>query len=326
MKKKLSIVLSIMLVSILLVGCGSKGVNLDKYPEQPVTSVVPWSVGGGADLVFRAVANYFPQYADDQTMLISNLEGAASVQGVTEYTTMNADGYNLVTWGTAQTIKTHMQETAYWVTDFEPVGSFVSDSPYILVRTDSGFDTLEDLINYAKENPGELTMGNSGAGGGNHLAAIQFEMAAGIEVNHIAYDGGGASSQGTLGGEVDCSMNMPAEGIASVEAGDLKMLAIMSEGRSDFFPDVPTAKEQGVDVVNEQMRGILVHKDAPEGVAGKLEEIFAELAKDTGFQDSVKELNMNFDYKNAADYKAALKAEDELYKGIIQDAGLGDRY
>lgn len=326
MKRKLNLIVSILLISILLVSCSGSDVDLDNYPDKPVNVVVPWGVGGGADLIFRAVGGYFPRYANDQNMIINNLEGASSVQGITEYTTMNADGYNLITWGTAQTIKTHMQETSYWVTDFEPIASFVSDSPYILVRSDSQFDTLNDLIDYAKANPGELTMGNSGAGGGNHLAAIQFAMAAGIEVNHIAYEGGGASSQATLSGEVDCSMNMPSEGIASVEAGDLKLLTILSEERSPFFPDVPTAKEEGLDVVNQQMRGILIHKDAPEGVAEKLEEIFEDLAQDLDFQNAVKELSMNFEYLGSDEYKEALEAEDELYKGIIQDNGLGDRY
>lgn len=326
MKKVLSVTLSILLVGILLVGCSGGKVNIDKYPDKPVTAVVPWKVGGGADLIFRAVAGQFPKYANNQAMVINNIDGGSSVQGVTEYTTMKSDGFNLITWGTAQTIKTHMQETKYMVTDFKPIASFVSDSPYILVKADSEFESLQDLIDYAKANPGQLTMGNSGAGGGNHLAALQFCIAADIEVNHIAYEGGGASAQGTLGGEVDCSMNMPAEGLPSVESGELRMLAVLSDERSPFFSDVPTAKEQGLDVVNEQMRGILIHKDAPEGVAEKLETIFDELAKDEEFKKAVADLNMNFKYLGAADYENALKTEDELYKGIIKGNKLGDLY
>lgn len=326
MKKILSIGLSFVLMSALLVGCGKSEVNLDKYPDMPVTAVVPWKVGGGADLIFRAVSGNFPKYANKQSMVISNVDGGSSVQGVTEYASMKSDGYKLITWGTAQTIKTHMQETKYSVTDFKPIASFVSDSPYILVKADSPFKTLQDLIDFAKANPGKLTMGNSGAGGGNHLAALQFSLAADIDINHIAYEGGGASAQGTLGGEVNCSMNMPAEGIASVEAGDLRMLAILSKERSSFFPDVPTAKEQGLDVVNEQMRGILIHKDAPVGVAEKLEGIFEQLAQDSEFQKTVAGLNMNFKYLDSKAYEEALKSEDALYKGIIQENKLGDLY
>lgn len=299
---------------------------LASYPASPVTAVVPWKVGGGADLIFRAVAAGFDKYSGGQMLLISNLEGGSSVQGVSEYMTYEPDGYNLITWGTAQTIKTHMQVTSYSVLDFEPICSFVADSPYILVRADSEFETVNDLVEYAKANPGKLTIGNSGAGGGNHLAALQFCMAAGIEANHIAYEGGAASSQATLGGEINCSMNMPAEGLSSVEAGELRMLCILSAERSAFFPEVPTAKECGIDVVNEQARGILIQKDAPEGVAEKLGIIFEQLAADETFQQQVKDLNMNFKYLNAAEYGKLLADEDAMYQDIIKANGLGDRY
>lgn len=296
------------------------------YPEAPVTAVVPWKVGGGADLIFRAVAAGFDKYSDGQTLLISNLEGGSSVQGVSEYMTYDPDGYTVITWGTAQTIKTHMQQTSYSVLDLQPICSFVADSPYILVRADSEFQTVNDIVAYAKANPGKLTIGNSGSGGGNHLAALQFCMAAGIEANHIAYEGGAASAQATLGGEINCSMNMPAEGLSSVEAGELKMLCILSTDRSAFFPDVPTAMECGIDVVNEQTRGILIHKDAPVGVAEKLESIFALVANDAEFQQRVKDLNMNFKYLDSEAYGAILAEEDAMYADIIKANGLGDRY
>ena len=82
-----------------------------EYPERPVTAVVAWGVGGGQDLMVRTVANYFKDYANGQSMVISNIEGGSSVQGVTEYIGYEEDGYNLLSWATAQTIKTQMQET-----------------------------------------------------------------------------------------------------------------------------------------------------------------------------------------------------------------------
>ena len=298
----------------------------DKYPEKPVVAVVAWAPGGATDLMVRAVGKAFKTYSDGQPMLVTNLEGAASVQGVTEYTTFQPDGYNVLTWATAQTVKTHMQETPYSTLDFQPICSFVCDSPYILVKADSPFKTVSDLIEYAKANPGKLTMGNSGAGGGNHLAALQFSIAAGIEVNHIAYTGGGPSAQATLSGEIDCSMTVPAEGLANVEEGELRMLCILAEERSLFFPDVPTAKESGIDVINLQTRGFVIHKDAPAGVAEKLEAICKKIYEDADFQKTLKDLNMNVKFMGIDEYGAALAAEDELYKGIIQSAKLGDKY
>ena len=362
MRKRLSVVISCMLAAAMIAGCGGSGepapttaapteaataapeskaeteapeskeeteaaqAASSDYPNRPVSAVVAWKVGGGQDLMARAVAASFKDYANGQPLVISNVEGGASVQGVTEYMGYEADGYNLLSWATAQTIKTHMQETKYSIDDFQPVANMVSGNPYILVRTDSPFETLGDLVEYAKANPGKLTIGNSGAGGGNHLAALQFCLATGIEANHIGYDGGSASAQATLSGEVDCSVNVPAEGLTSVEAGDLRMLCLLAEERSGFFPDVPTAKELGFDVVNNQDRGFVIHKSVPEETVKQLEAIFKQIAEDEAFQKQAKELNMEVKFLGTDDYAEALKAEDAMYKEIIQKNGLGDKY
>lgn len=296
------------------------------YPTRPVNAMVAWKVGGGQDLMVRAVSAHFKDYANGQALVVNNVDGGSSVQGVTEYMSYEADGYNLLSWATAQTIKTHMQNTQYSVEDFQPVGNMVSGNPYILVRSDSPFETVNDLIEYAKANPGKLTIGNSGAGGGNHLAALQFCLSTGIEANHIGYEGGSASAQATLSGEVDCSMNVPAEGIASVEAGDLRMLCILAEERSEFFPDVPTAKECGVDVVNEQNRGFLIHKSVPAETVKQLENILKQVAEDEAFIQQAKELNMEVKWMGIDEYGEFLAEEDAMYKEIIQSNGLGDKY
>ena len=303
----------------------ASGTN-SEYPERPVTAVVAWGVGGGQDLMVRTVANYFKDYANNQSMVISNIEGGSSVQGVTEYIGYEEDGYNLLSWATAQTIKTHMQETNYSVSDFQPVCNIVSGNPYILVRADSEFETVNDLVEYAKANPGALTIGNSGAGGGNHLAALQFCLEAGIEATHIGYESGSASAQATLSGEVDCSMNVPSEGLANVESGELRMPCILAEERSDFFPDVPTAIEEGINVVNQQNRGFVIHKSVPAEIVQRLEEIFKQIAEDENFQAQAKDLEMEVKWMGTEEYAEYLAQEDELYKGIIQSNGLGDKY
>lgn len=296
------------------------------YPNMPVTLVVPWKVGGGSDVSARAAANVFKNYANGQPLVITNIEGGSGVQGVSEYMTYDPSPYTLLSWATAQTIKTHMQDTKFSAFDFRPICGFVADSPYLLVRSDSPFQTINDLVEYAKENPGELTVGNSGTGGGNHLAALQLCLATGIEVNHIAYEGGAASSSAVLSGEIDCSMNMPAEGLTSVEAGDLRMLCLFAENRSDFWKDVPTAKECGIDVVNNQFRGVVISKEVPEEAAAALEKIFEQVCQDESFQQSLKGLNINGVWLDAEAYGKAIEEEDALYQEIIQANGLGDKY
>ena len=299
--------------------------DYSNYPNIPVTAVVAWAPGGGNDLLTRAMTSQFHDLTG-QALIVSNLEGGASVAGVTEYMGYNDNGYNILSWATSQTIKTQMQVTPYSIDDFKTVCGFTLDSPYILVRADSPFQTLNDLVDYAKANPGKLTVGNAGTGGGNHLAALQFCIAADIEVNHIAFEGGAASSQSVLAGEIDCSMNGAPEGTVLIESGDLRVLTVLSAERSPFYPDIPTAMECGYDVLNRQARGFVVHKSTPDEVVAKLEEIFRQVAETDSFKENIMALTYNVQFSDAAGYAEMLTAENELYRDIIQQNSLGDRY
>jgi tripartite-type tricarboxylate transporter receptor subunit TctC len=326
MKKLLSIVLVLGLCSGMLFAKGAQQDDYSAFPDKPVTVIVPWAVGGASDLLFRAVAASFPKYANGQQLIVRNVEGASSVVGMTEYMSARPDGYTIAMWATAQTIRTQMAQAPYEAVDFRSLFSAVEDSPYILVHRDSPFKTVNDLVTYAKANPGKLTMGNSGAGGGNHLAALQFSIATGIEVNHIPFGGGSQSAQATLAREVDCSMNVPAEGLASVDSGDLRILAIIGDKKMAAYPNVPTTVEMGLNVINKQTRGAVILKTVPDGIARRLEDIFRQVCADPEFQDALRKLSMNPLYADGAAYDKMIADENELYKKIIQDNKLGDRY
>jgi tripartite-type tricarboxylate transporter receptor subunit TctC len=326
MKKFCTILLAVTLCTAM--GCTKKTAeaSLAAFPDKPVTVIVPWAVGGASDLLFRAISASFPKYANGQALIIKNVEGASSVVGITEYLSARADGYTIAMWATAQTIRTQMAKAPYEAADFRALFSAVEDSPYILVRKDSPFKTVNDLVAYAKANPGKLTMGNSGAGGGNHLAALQFSIAAGIEVNHIPFGGGSQSAQATLAGETDCSMNVPAEGLTSVDSGDLRILAIVGDKRMAAYPNVPTTVESGLNVINKQTRGAVILKTVPEDVSKRLEAIFKQIVADPDFQTALRNLSMNPLYADGATYGQMIATENELYKKIIQDNHLGNRY
>jgi tripartite-type tricarboxylate transporter receptor subunit TctC len=326
MRKLLSVVLVLGLCSGMLFAKGARQDDHSVFPDKPVTVIVPWAVGGASDLLFRAVAASFPKYANGQQLIVRNVEGASSVVGMTEYMSARPDGYTIAMWATAQTIRTQMAQAPYEATDFRSLFSAVEDSPYILVHRDSPFKTVNDLVDYAKANPGRLTMGNSGAGGGNHLAALQFSIATGIDVNHIPFGGGSQSAQATLAREVDCSMNVPAEGLASVDSGDLRILAIIGDKKMAAYPNVPTTVEMGLNVINKQTRGAVILKTVPDGIARRFEDIFKQICADPEFQTSLRNLSMNPLYADGATYDKMIADENELYKKIIQDNKLGNRY
>jgi len=323
-------VISVLLLALICGGSvfakGAQDGNYSNFPDKPVTVIVPWAMGGASDLLFRTISATFPKYANGQPLIVKNVEGAGSVVGMTEYLSARPDGYTIAMWATAQTIKTQMAKVPYEAADFRALFSAVEDSPYILVHKDSPFKTVNDLISYAKANPGKLTMGNSGTGGGNHLAALQFCIETGITVNHIPFSGGGPSAQATLAREIDCSMNVPAEGLPNVDSGDLRMLVIVGDKKMPAYQNVPTTVEMGLNVINKQTRGAVVLKTVPEGIVRRYDAIFKQISADPDFQSALRKLSMNPLYADGATYTKMIADENELYKKIIQDNHLGDRY
>lgn len=317
MKKFLVVLLAIALVTTSLFAQGAS--EASSYPSKTVEATVGWSAGGGGDIVFRALAEVFPKYANGQTMVIKNVAGASGITGAVEFLDAPADGYAIMHWNNATMAKTHLSDTPITGADtFKTVCQIVSSYNYIVVKADSKYQTLNDLISDVKANPKTVTCGNAGAQGGNHLAALLFEQATGIEMVHVPYSGGGPAITGLLAGEVDCVMANAPEGITNVENGQLRILAVFSENRYSSFPEVPTAKEEGVDCVLPQWRTVVVPKDTPDAIVEKLAAIIKSCCEDSTFIDKMTSLSVEVTYKNPTDATAFMKSEDARFAELAK--------
>lgn len=201
MKKSLLVLL---MVAVLMSGLFAQGASeAASFPSKTVEATVGWSAGGGGDIVFRALADVFPKYANGQTMIIKNVPGASGITGAVEFLDAPADGYAVMHWNNASMAKTHLSETVIKGADtFKTVCQVVSSYNYLVVREDSKYQSLQDFLADVKANPGKVTCGNAGANGGNHLAALIFQKETGIELTHVPYSGGGPAITGLLAGEI----------------------------------------------------------------------------------------------------------------------------
>ena len=327
MKKWMLLALALVVISGFVFAGGEQEVDVEEFPERPVTAWIPWGAGGGSDVVFRTVGEVFSEYSGGQPQLVKNVPGAAGAVAVPEYLdTVRPNGYDVMTWNGAQTIKTHVSEVPYSPRDFKPVIKLISNYTYILVRDDSPFKTLEDFVSYAKENPGEVTMGHAGTGGGGHMSCIQFNDAAGIEVTYVPFQGGGPAAAGLLAGETDVSMNIPPEGLSNLEAGQLRALATLSPNRLEQIPDVPTAREQGYDVVYFQSRGVVTHKDTPDDIVMRLHDIYKQCIEDPGVQKKFYDMVISVTYAGPEEYGKEIIEEDKMFERIVKEQGIGDKY
>jgi tripartite-type tricarboxylate transporter receptor subunit TctC len=288
------------------------------FPTKEVQIIIPWAAGGATDLIFRALGATTGKYLGKAVVVINKPGGAGAV-GYTEAMKAPADGYTLASGITPLTILPHNVKTAFTYRDFAPIINVVSDPGMFLMRSDAPWKSLKEFLDYAKNNPEMVTVGNSGAGGGVHLIALAFEKAAGVKFNHIPFTGGGPSVTALLGGHVNAVSVSPPEGIEHVKAGKLKIIALFSEKRFEMFPDVPTVKEQGVNFALGQWRGLIAPKGTPPDVIKKLHDAFKKGMDDPAFQKNAKDMAVNLQYLGPEAFGKLMASEDELFGKLISE-------
>jgi tripartite-type tricarboxylate transporter receptor subunit TctC len=309
------VIIGLFLAFVLLV---STPIQAADFPTKEVQIIIPWSAGGATDLIFRALAATTGKYLG-QAVVVVNRPGGAGAVGYTEAMKAKPDGYTLVSAITPLTILPHRVKTAYTYKSFDPIINVVKDPGMFLVRSDSPWKSLKEFLDYAKKNPGMITVGNSGTGGGVHLIALAFEKTAGVKFNHIPFQGGGPSVTALLGGHVNAVSVSPPEGIEHVKAGRLRIIALFSEKRFEMFPDVQTVKEQGIDFVMGQWRGLVSSKGTPPDVIKKLHDAFKKGMDDPVFQKNAKDMAINLHHLGPEDFGKLMAHDDEFFAILVKE-------
>ena len=263
----------------LLVAPEARAEAHDSYPERPVMLMVSYGAGGATDFQARIVTmTAGNEDALGQPIAIINKPGAGGRVGWNWFATQaDADGYTMAAYNVphfiAQSIKGGVQ---YSADAFEPVANWGADPAVFVVGKDSEFGSMEDVVAFAKENPGKLTFSGAGLFVGHHIAALQLEKAADVKLAYIPNDKGGAGAmKAVIAGEVMGGVNNLSDAFRAAQAGNVKILGVFDTARSEFLPDVPTMAELGYDIDDSSVnfRGVMVPKGTPEPVIAKLAEI-----------------------------------------------------
>ena len=255
------------------------------YPERPIGVAVSYGAGGATDFQARIVTmTAGNEDALGQPIYIVNKPGAGGRKGWNWFATeAEADGYMMSAYNVphfiAQSIKGGVK---YSADSFEPIANWGADPAAVVVPKDSQFDTIEDLVKFAKENPGKLTISGAGLFVGHHIAALQMEKAGDMKMAYIPTKGGGAAAmKAVIASDVMAGINNLSDAYRAQEAGNVKVLAVADiERNTEFLPDVPTMKEAGLDVDNASVnfRGLMVPKGTPpeviDALAAKVPEMF----------------------------------------------------
>ena len=251
----------------------------ENYPERPIMLMVSYGAGGATDFQARIVTmTAGNDDARGMPIAIINKPGAGGRVGWNWFATQaDADGYTLGAYNIPHFIAQSIEGgVEYGADSFEPIANWGADPAVFVVAADSPFNSMEDVVNYAKENPGGLTFSGAGLFVGHHIAALQLEKAAGVKLAYIPNNAGGAGAmKAVIAGEVLGGVNNLSDAFRAREAGNVKILGVFDTARNDFLPDVPTMQEQGFDIDNSSVnfRGVMVPKGTPQPIIDKLAEI-----------------------------------------------------
>lgn len=289
------------------------------YPSKDITHIMPWSAGGGTDTVMRTFMNF----AEEQLGVginTQNITGAQSGIGTLRLMKAPPDGYTIgsLTWDSVITVPYYDLVPGYDTDELAYLGSVTVHPTVLAVASDSPYETLEDFVAAAKENPGELSISNVGSGGVWHLPALDFESAAGIDVNHVPYpDGSGPQREALLSGETDAASLSASAIYPAVESGQARVLGVMGTERSEFLPDTPTFQELDYDVVWGSFRLIAAPAGIDESQKKTLEDAFAAVFDMPEFQERAEETAMGAVWMDGDETAAYVKQSQEKAFSLI---------
>ena len=295
---------------------GSMASSQGSFPNKPITVIVPYGAGGGTDTTGRFLANEAEEYLS-QPIAVINRSGAGGTVGTAEAAAAAPDGYTLY-FGASDALVTapHSLKVPYSVDDFRGIVGVSYAPSSIAVRTDSPWETLEDLL-AEKDTDTVIDRGHSGAGGVHHTLLKTLFLETGIKFRDIPFQGGSKTIAALRGGHVDLIGGTPGAMLASVDAGETRILALSSPERLDAFPGVPTLKEKGLDIIATVEWYLLAPKDTPDEVVAILEEAFLKAASSDEFKAFTVTRKQESLVRNGEEIMAKLRSDSEYFGEII---------
>ncbi len=310
-------------VSMLLVLAFFTGVPVlaAEFPNKPISFVIPYPAGGSTDLTGRALASAAKRYLG-QPVICENKSGGGGTVGPSLVVTKPPDGYTIGISHGAATIAWHMGKLNFSpLDDTTPIIRYTSYVFGMVVRADAPWKTIQEFVKYAKDNPQKITYGTPGVGTNPHLAVEELSMMTGIQLVHMPFQGGAQSNTALLGGHIDAISDSTSWG-PLVDAGKFRLLVTYAPQRMPRYPDVPTLREAGYNMVYSSPLQMIGPKGLPKPVLARLHEALKQSLKDPDYLAILKKYDMTENYLGPEELDRAIRQESEQIKRVVQKLGL----
>ena len=296
--------------------------HAQQYPEKPIRVIVPWAAGGTSDLSMRKLAELVSRELG-QPLVVENKPGATGVSGLTELAASAPDGYTLaLATGATVFIAPNVREIAFNpLTDLTPIINYSGSYHGVLVRDESPWQTLDDLLAAAKETPKAITYATSGSYDGAHFSMLVAGKLTDTEFVNVPFSGSATAMTALLGGHV--AFGVMSGFAPQVGSENLRLLALLDGDRMQEFPDVPTLREAGIDWEYPSIMGVVGPKGLPEDILSTLEGTFLAAAGSAEFQEYMATIQMPTRIQDGAAFTDVIERESARYAQAAQEYGIG---
>jgi tripartite-type tricarboxylate transporter receptor subunit TctC len=290
------------------------------YPEKAVNYIIPFGPGGESDITARHQQAFYPQKFG-QDLVIEYKPGGGGAVGWSQVNDYAGDGYTWMGVNLPHIVVQPMEkDVGYQTDDLTVVYMFHFTPDAIVVPIDSEFQTLQDLVDYAKANPGRVTFAGSGKASANHIAQVRFDKLADIKSTYVAFGGTGPSVTALLGKQVTAQWGYTSVGASHRD--QVRLLAVAMDERHPMFPDVPTFKELGYELSSGAYRGIGVPSSTPEELRQRISDMIREINHDPEFRKRLENDGMamlDVGYEEMDDFMTEMKG---IYREVAKEAGI----
>jgi tripartite-type tricarboxylate transporter receptor subunit TctC len=263
---------------------GAHAAAADTYPSRTVKLLCWTSAGAPLDVMMRQLGK---QLADifKQTVVVENRAGGSGVAAMATLMNQPADGYSILSTTSSMSFTMATGRIAFGPQNFTVLPAIQAEPSAVAVRADSRFTTLDQLIEHLRDHPDTLTVGGFSAAGFHQFVFYRLQQEGKFKADWIPFKGGQEAGLALLGGHIDVAVITPSSALAQIQSGDIRLLGISSAQRDAYFPDVPTFKEQGLNVVETIWRGVMVKAGTPPAVIDVLTAAIAKVKETQEWKD-----------------------------------------
>ena len=291
------------------------------FPTRPITLIIPWPAGGPTDVSVRAMAEAAAKHLGQPIIVENKSGGAGTVGPATMAASAKPDGYTIAQMPITVYRLPMMQNTTWSADDFTYIIHLTGYTFAAMANSETPFKTWQEVIDYAKKNPGKITYATSGAGSSLHLGMEMMAEKSGVKFTHVPFKGAAEVNAAVAGGHT----MLAAGGLSvkpMVDAGKVRLLNVWTAKRLKSVPDLPTLKELGYPWVFDSPWGIAGPKDMDPKVVAKIHDAFKKAIEDEGVVTILERYEMVPNYKNSADYKAAVNEQIKTEEALLKRIGM----